>query len=268
MSAWLKSLHYIYLAAWRSLSSSSWPLTAMWPPASPCGTQPSGVGRSASFWLFLHGLGLLHILWLRLSWPWSCLSVDPIWLIIIFVICSPYWNLHAWTCVWSTCCWCRIVAGPLLKQFCDSDDLIHCHLTFSAKPQCRREGKSSLHLHFPHHCSHLIPWSVYIHLHMSPNHFPHGQDGVHILYYWDTLSQPPDLHTEECRSEKCHEKAMAYQNYLYLSKRWTVGLGWVLTESWFDWISTDQYHSVYPDSHMHSNTMHLILLFSVFLFSN
>ena len=86
--------------------------------------------------------------------------------------------------------------------------ILHSLRNHSAKGK-----KKALCLHFSHNCSHLILWPMYIHIYTSPDHFPHGQDGGSILYYWNTLSQSTHLHTEECRSEKCHEKVMAWQNY-------------------------------------------------------
>ena len=100
------------------------------------------------------------------------------------------------------------------KQFYNSDNLIYCYPAFTIKLQCRREEKSSLHLYFPCHCSCLIFRAIYIYVFPPHNHFSHGQDGDGILYYWNTLPHSTHLHTEECRSETCHEKVMACQNYL------------------------------------------------------
>ncbi|MBZ3878574.1 Olfactory receptor 4C11 [Sciurus carolinensis] len=89
--------------------------------------------------------------------------------------------------------------GNLLKQLHAFDDLIHCHPAFAEKSQCRGEEKGPIHLHLSHHCSDLVLWSLYIHIYMPPNHLPHGQDGVGVLYHWNTLPQPTHLHSEERR---------------------------------------------------------------------
>ena len=35
---------------------------------------------------------------------------------------------------------------------------------------------------------------------------------VAVLHYWDTFAQPPDLHSEECRSQTGREKVMVQQS--------------------------------------------------------
>lgn len=52
---------------------------------------------------------------------------------------------------------------------------------------------------------------MYIHIHLPCNCISSGQDGGCVLHYWDTFAQPPDLHSEECRSQTGHEKAMVQQ---------------------------------------------------------
>ena len=61
-------------------------------------------------------------------------------------------------------------------------------------------------------------WSVYIYIYSAPSHIPHEQDGGSIVHDWNTLPQSTHLHTEEYRSEKCHEKVKTCQNYLKKQK--------------------------------------------------
>lgn len=52
---------------------------------------------------------------------------------------------------------------------------------------------------------------MHIYLRSPSNHISSGQDGGCILHYWDTFTQPSGLHSEKCRSQKCHEKVMVQQ---------------------------------------------------------
>ena len=79
------------------------------------------------------------------------------------------------------------------RQVCSSDELIHFHLAFLVKPQCRWEEKSARHLHFPHHCNFLI-FGPYIFIYFHPNHIPHGQNGG-IFYTIGTPFLKPLIYT-------------------------------------------------------------------------
>ena len=74
----------------------------------------------------------------------------------------------------------------------------------------KEEGKP-----FPHAPPTLLLLSysctMYTHICSSSNCISSGQDGGCILHYFDTLTQPSDLHSEECRSQTGHEKAMVQQ---------------------------------------------------------
>ena len=48
-------------------------------------------------------------------------------------------------------------------------------------------------------------WSMYVQLHMTTNDISNRQNGGCVLYNRDTLAQPSDPFTEDCRSEKWHE---------------------------------------------------------------
>ena len=71
--------------------------------------------------------------------------------------------------------------------------------------------------------------SVYIYIYSAPSHIPHEQDCGSILHDWNTLPQSTHLHTEEYRSEKCHEKVKTCQNYL---KKQKMSCGAGLTVYW------------------------------------
>ena len=53
---------------------------------------------------------------------------------------------------------------------------------------------------------------MYTHICSSSNCISSGQDGGCILHYFDTLTQPSDLHSEECRSQTGREKVMVQQS--------------------------------------------------------
>ena len=111
-----------------------------------------------------------------------------------------------------------ISSGHFVQAILSFWYLLHCYLAFALEPQCKREEKAPFHLQFPCNCSCLIIWFMCIYIYSAPNHIPHGQNVGSILHVWNTLPQSTHLHTEECRSEKCHEKVMACQNYLRKQK--------------------------------------------------
>ena len=84
--------------------------------------------------------------------------------------------------------------GHLYSEFCHADVLLCHHLVFFERPQCRREEKSPLHLHLPHHGGHLVLWSLHIYIHMPCNYFSTDKM-IAVLYTIGTPLINPLIYT-------------------------------------------------------------------------
>lgn len=198
MNTWLRYLHFISSCAWRSPCLSSWPLIAMRPSVSLCGTWPPWASVSVVcqwLWLARDLTSVLQssfgfdtiLLWPQCDWPLflpfsalvklACMDTHVINLLLVF-------NSGA-ICIMSsiTLISYTFILHSLTKQSVEGRKKI----SLPAPPTLLLSSNFLFHV-YSHHTHHTL---------ILPPHFPWTTWSC-LLHHWDTLAQ----YTELYRSKK------------------------------------------------------------------